>query len=269
MILKKVRGLVLLLGALIILSSCGEYQKVLKSSDLEYKFQAAKKYYEQQKYEKAYPIFDELLTLYRGTLKAEEVYFYYASTLYGMHDYYLAAYHYKTFYETFPSSQWAEEAAYQSAYCYYLESPTYSLDQANTYKAMNEFQLFINRYPRSEKIPICNDRLDELRAKLERKSFEIARQYYRTENYQAAVQAVENTLNDFPDTEYREEAMFIKLDAAFKLADNSILGKKEQRFKEAITAYYDFTALYPNSNMRKAADRIFEQTKQQLQQFNI
>ena len=55
-------------------SACSKYQQVLKSTDLEYKFEMAKKYYDEEQYFKALPIFDELNTLYRGTSKAEEVY---------------------------------------------------------------------------------------------------------------------------------------------------------------------------------------------------
>ena len=48
-------------------TSCGEYQEVLKSKDLDFKFGKAVEYYEAGEYNKAYPIFDELITLYRGT----------------------------------------------------------------------------------------------------------------------------------------------------------------------------------------------------------
>ena len=34
----------------IILSACGKYQQVLKSTDLEYKFEMAKKYYDEKQY---------------------------------------------------------------------------------------------------------------------------------------------------------------------------------------------------------------------------
>ncbi|MDZ7849153.1 MAG: hypothetical protein U5L96_21880 [Owenweeksia sp.] len=51
------------IAALISLSACSEYQRVLKSTDSEYKFAKAKEYFEDEKYNKAYPIFDELLTV--------------------------------------------------------------------------------------------------------------------------------------------------------------------------------------------------------------
>jgi outer membrane protein assembly factor BamD len=229
------------------LVSCGEYQEVLKTKDLDYKFSKAVEYYEAKEFNKAYPIFDELITLYRGTHKAQEVYFYYANTLYMQKNYILAGYHFKNFYKTFPQNEKADEAAYLTAYCYYLEAPAHSLDQAYTYKAINEIQLYINTHPNSERIEDCNMYMEELRGKLETKSFEIAKQYYKTRKYKAAMTAFTTTLSEYPDTPYRQEAMYLKTKAAFKLAENSVPSLQEERFIEARTALNDFEEAYPET----------------------
>jgi outer membrane protein assembly factor BamD len=246
------------------LSSCSEYQKVLKSTDLDYKFTKAKEYYEAGKYDRAYPIFDELLTLYRSTSKAEEVFYYYAYTTYHLGDYILAAYHFKNYAKTFSTTERAADCAYMVGYCYYLEAPKYSLDQTYTYKAINELQLFVNTHRDSEKLPKCNELIIELRRKLERKSFERARQYYETTYYQSAVVAFNNTLNDYPDTKYREEILYLRLKSAYELADNSIKTKKEQRFIEAKTAYFDFIETYPESEYAKEAVELYAQIQQRI-----
>lgn len=228
-------------------TSCGEYQEVLKSKDLDFKFSKAVEYYEAGEYNKAYPIFDELISLYRGTEKAQEVYFYYANTLYLQKDYILAGYHFKNFYKTFPQNEQADEAAYLTAYCYYLEAPSHSLDQAYTYKAINELQLFINTHPGSDRIEQCNEYMEDLRGRLELKSYEIAKQYYKTRKYKAAMTAFTTTLSEYPDTPYREEAMYLKAKAAFKLAENSVVELQEERFIEANTALNDLEEIFPES----------------------
>lgn len=258
MMFRKTGFYIFILSAGLMLTGCNEYQRVLKSTDLEYKYSKGVEYYEKGQYNYAFSIFDELLDLYRGTLKAQEVYYYYASSLYNLEDYILAGYHFKTFYQTFPSNEKAEEAAFLAAKCYFLEAPRYSLDQSYTYKAVNELQLFINTHPNSSYMPECNAMIDELRAKLERKSYEIAYQYFHTQRYQAAVTSFNNTLNDFPDTEYREEAMYYRLEASYKLAENSILDKQVSRFREARTAYLDFIRDYPESEFRRDADKVSE-----------
>jgi outer membrane protein assembly factor BamD len=231
----------------VLVTSCGEYQEVLKSKDLDFKFSKAVEYYDAGEYNKAYPIFDELITLYRGTQKAQEVYFYYANTLYLQKDYILAGYHFKNFYKTFPQNEQADEAAYLTAYCYYLEAPTHSLDQAYTYKAINELQLFINTHPGSERIEQCNEYMEDLRGRLELKSYEIAKQYYKTRKYKAAMTAFTTTLSEYPDTPFREEAMYLKAKAAFKLAENSVEELQKERFIEANTALNDLEEIFPES----------------------
>ncbi len=261
----KAGKLIIYALALITLASCSEYQKVLKSTDLNYKYEKAVEYYNAEEYNKAYPIFDELLTLYRGTRKAEDVYWYYAQTSYELGDYILAAYHYKNFAKTFPNSENAPLASFMVGFCYYLESPTYSLDQTYTYKAINELQLFVNTHPDHDKLYESNKLIDELRQKLERKSFEIGRQYYETMYYQAAVVAFNNTLNDFPSTSFREEAMYMRLESAYELARNSIPAKQQQRYIEAQTAYFEYIDLYPEGKQANKARSMFERIQTQIQ----
>ena len=240
----------------LLVTSCGEYQEVLKSKDLDFKFSKAVEYYDAGEYNKAYPIFDELITLYRGTEKAQEVYFYYANTLYLQKDYILAGYHFKNFYKTFPQNEQADEAAYLTAYCYYLEAPTHSLDQAYTYKAINELQLFINTHPGSDRIEQCNEYMEDLRGRLELKSYEIAKQYYKTRKYKAAMTAFTTTLSEYPDTPYREEAMYLKAKAAFKLAENSVEELQKERFIEANTALNDLEEIFPESEYLKELRKL-------------
>ena len=248
----------------LLFNSCGEYQKVLKSTDAEYKFAKAVEYYEAEQYNRAYPLFDELLTIFRGSSKAAEVYFYYAYTNFHLEDYILAAYHFKNFQKTFPNSEEAPEAAFMVGYCYFLESPVYSLDQTYTYKAINELQLFANTHPDSPKLYECNELIIELRQKLEKKSFEIAKLYYDTRNYQAAVVAFNNTLNDYPGTKYRKEAMFLRLRSAYELAQNSIESKKLQRFIESQTAYFELVEKFPESKEAENASAMYEKIQSEI-----
>ena len=245
--MKLIRLATYLLFAFV-LTNCGEYQEVLKSKDLDYKFSKAVEYYDAGEYNKAYPIFDELISLYRGTQKAQEVYFYYANTLYLQKNYILAGYHFKNFYKTFPQNEQADEAAYLTAYCYYLEAPKHSLDQAYTFKAINEIQLYINTHPNSDKLEDCNVYMEELRSKLELKSYEIAFQYYKTRQYKAAMTAFTTTVSEYPDTPYREDALYYKTLSAFKLANNSLEALQDERFTEAKTALNDFEEAFPTSD---------------------
>ncbi|MDP2423321.1 MAG: outer membrane protein assembly factor BamD, partial [Bacteroidales bacterium] len=192
---------------LLTVSSCSKYQRLVKSTDYEEKYQMAMVFYEQTDYYRALQLFDQLLPFYRGTDRAERLSYYYAYAHYHQRDYVLGSFYFKRFAKTFPRSQFAEECAFMSAYCQYLDSPKHSLDQTNTNEAIKELQLFINMYPQSGRIEECNRLIDNLRAKLELKDMEIARLYFKMENYTAAITAFKNVLKAFPETRFREEIM--------------------------------------------------------------
>ncbi len=264
----RVQQLFFTVLAIVLMSACGEYQKAVKSNDAELKYQVAKELFEEEKYQKAYPLFDDLLILFRGTQKAAEVYYYYAETSFYLEDYILAAYHYKNFAKTFPNHEKTEMAYYMVGYCYYLQSPEPSLDQSYTFKAINDLQLFANLYPSSDKLLSANELIDELRAKLEIKAFDRAKLYYRTSHFQAAVVAFNNVLDQYPDTEFREEVLYYRLLAAYKLADNSIISKKRQRFIESRTAYREFLNLYPNSTYAQDVKELYSNIQEKISSLN-
>jgi outer membrane protein assembly factor BamD len=226
----------------------------LKSSDLGLKYEAAIKFYNEGKYMKAYPLFEELVTIYRGTAKAEQLYYMYAYCDYNMKDYLLAAHRFSTFAKTFPTSKYVEECLFMSALCNYHISPKFSLDQADTYQALEKMELFITKYPKSAKLDTCHQLIDILRAKLEKKSYEIAKQYLKTEDFKGAIVAFKNLLIDFPDTKYREEIVFLILKSHFLLAQNSVSSKKYERYNDTIKAYYKFADSFPQSQFSKLAE---------------
>ncbi|NOZ47666.1 MAG: outer membrane protein assembly factor BamD [Chlorobi bacterium] len=246
--------------SIIVITSCSEYQKLLKSSDFDAKYDKAIEYYENNDYYRAQSLLEELLTVYKGTEKAEQAYYYYAYCYYYMDDYLLAGYHFKIFAQTYPNSKYAEECSFLSAYCHYLNSPNYSLDQADTYKAIDAMQLFINKYPESKRIDTCNILIDKLRFKLETKSYNNAKLYFKLGDYKAAITTIKVSLNDFPDSEYREELMFLLLKSNFLLAENSIRNKQAERYQSTLNEYYAFIDEFPDNENIKEAEKIYEQS---------
>ena len=263
--LKKASSALIYLSILLVFAGCSKYQRILKSNDFEKKFDMAMVYYDNGKYQKAFPLFEELITVFRGTSKAEDVYYYYAYCNYQLGDYMLAGYHFDNFVRTFPRSDRAEDAQFMNAKCYFLDSAEPSLDQASTKKAIDEMQLFINKYPESPKVDECNDLMDRLRFKLETKAYNGAKLYYRLGEYKAAIFALRNTLEDFPDTKFREEISFMILRSAYLLADNSIASKKEERFEQTLRECDDFIERYPRSEDVKEAEKIKEDSKIELE----
>lgn len=246
--------------------SCSSYNKLLKSTDYNNKYDAAVKYYEKGDYIKALALLEELVSVYRGTDKAEKILYYYAYATYASGDFLLAGYHFNNYVKTFPLSDKSEECAFMYAYCFFKESPRYSLDQTDTKSAIREMQSFITKYPGSSRVKQCNELIDKLRGKLEKKYYEIARQYYFLEDYKAAIVSFENLLKEFPDTKYREEVMYLAVKGNYFYALKSIESKKEERLKSAVGAYNKFVSYYPdNSKYNKEAETFYLNAKQQLE----
>ncbi len=256
----------LILSVLIFLYSCGGYQQLMKSDDLSLKFDAAKKYYDNQEFFKALPLLDELHTLLRGTDKSEEIDYLLAYTHYGLGSYTLASYHFTKFTLKHPSSKHKEELAYMSAYCYSLDSPKFSLDKSSTITAIEELQFFIDEYPEStEKIDACNKLIDELTKKLQDKALSIAKLYYNVGDYKAAITSLNNVILDFPAIKNIDDIQFLILDSNFKLAQNSVSSKTIERFNNTLASYHYFEANYKNSSNMKDAESIYKKSIKQLE----
>jgi len=238
----------LLIVMLIAAFGCkSKFEKLKASNDNAKKYQAAIAYYNKKDYSRALELFETLVQRYRGQTGAEDLYYYYAYCNYRQKDYTSASYHFKQFSDTYPGSQRAEECNFMSAYCYYLDSPIYSLDQENTTKAIDKLQLFINLYPKSDRVAEASKLIQNLRDKLERKAYENAKLYLTIGDYQAAVIDFGNVLRDYPDTKYAEEMEFLTIKAQYQFASHSREFKQEERFGLAINYEQQFADKYPKS----------------------
>lgn len=249
---------------LILFSSCSDYNKIVKSTDYEFKYKKSIEYYEDGQYVRASTLLKELLNIYRGTSKADKVYYYYAKSEYGQKDYVLAGHYFKTLVKEFPRSEFAEESQFMVGYCFYLDSPNPRLDQTVTQNAIDALQLFINVYPRSNRLDEANRLIIEMRDKLVYKSYLSGKLYYDLKNYKAAVVALTSSLKDFPDTKYREELMYMLLKAKYLLATNSVEEKKRERLSSALDEYYTFVDEYPESKYRKEVEKYHASAAKQL-----
>jgi len=243
MIRKPVIYIVLILST--VMMSCSHYQKLLKSSDNEVKYTKALEYYEKGDYAKAQQLFEQIQAFFKGTDKAEKIAYFNANCYYKQRDYVLAGYYFKSFTTNFSTSTYAEEALYLSAYCSYLESPRSSLDQTSTAEAISSLQLFINQYPKSNRVAECSKLIDELRSKLEKKDINIAMLYYKMSDYKASVVSLNNVLKDYPDTKSKELVLYSILDAKYQYAINSVYEKRRERLIAASDAYDELIAGFP------------------------
>lgn len=256
---KSLAILSFILLVTIVFTGCkSKFEKLRLSTDVAKKYQEAIRLYNKKDYSKALILFEDLTQRYRGRTEAEDLSYYYAYTNYKLNDFLSARYHFKNFAETYPSSAKAEECRFLVAYCFYLDSPNYSLDQDNTYKAIEALQFFINLYPKSDRVAEASKLILDLRDKLELKSFANARLFFEIGDYQSAVIAFRNSTKDFPDTKYAEEMDFLTIKAQYLYAKNSLETRQEDRYNETIQEYDRFIERYPKSTYLKEANQLKE-----------
>lgn len=257
-----------ILLALIVLNSCSPYQKALKSEDVGVKFEVATKMYEQKKYTKALRLFEDIAPAYRGKPQAEKMFYMYGKSFYAIKEYYSAGYQFESFASSYPKSEKLEEVSYLGAISYSKLSPVYSLDQVDTYKAIDKLQAFINNFPNSQYMGEANILVKSLREKLEFKSFEIAKQYNTISDHKSALVALDNFISDYPGTPYKEKALFYKLDSAYKLAVNSVQAKMQERLLVAKSAYSSLIKFNAATKFKAEADEMLLRIDTDLKQFS-
>ena len=271
-----------ILIVLSVASSCSEYQQALKSEDIAEKFAMGDSLYQQGKYEKANKLFAQIVPNYKGKPQAEKLMYLYSNTFYKMKDYYIAGYQFERFVASYPTSEKVEEAAFLSAKSYYMQSPVYSKDQTETRDAIEKLQNFLNTYPESEYAPEANKLFRELDFKLEKKAFEIAKQYALiapgyTRDFNAAIKSFDNFVFEFPGSSLREDALFYKFDAAFQQAMNSyessvvsntIVPLRKNRLIQAKEYYNVFKKSYGNSKYIADADKMAVAIDQELKNYS-
>lgn len=245
---------------LVLANSCGSYEKILKSNDFVLKKNKAKEYFDEGQYVRASTLLAQIMPRYRATEDAEELNWMNAQSFFGMKDYLTAGIQFRNYSELYPFGKHAEEANYLAAICDYNLSPRAELDQDNTRNAIDGFNLFMKRFPNSQKVEECKAHIKTLEDKLVEKSYLSAKLYYDMTEYKAAVLALNNSLKEYPETKFREEMMFLKLNSLFLFAENSVADKQTERYQAALDDYYSFMEEFPESTFSKDVKKIYQTT---------
>jgi outer membrane protein assembly factor BamD len=259
----RLRYLIVLI-IFVLVSSCGEYEKLLKSTDFEMKKVKAKEYYDKSQYVKCTELLAQILPRYRATDEAEELNWMNAQAFYGMKDYVMAGSYYKSFIDQFPFGSHIEEASFMSPMCDYQISPRAQLDQESARNAIEGFAIFNTRFPSSSRVEESKKLTKQLQEVLVEKSYLSAKLYYDMKQYKAATVALNNSLKEYADTKYREEMMFLKLNSLFLYAERSLYIKQKERYQDTLDDYYSFMEEFPESKYSKDVNSIYLKTNKFL-----
>ncbi|MPL82766.1 Outer membrane protein assembly factor BamD [bioreactor metagenome] len=253
----------------VLFSSCGEYNKILKSTDYELKYSYAKKYFNMKEFTKSATLLEELVPIYKGTASAEESLYLLAQSYYGQKDYLTASQYFNTYYTTYPKGEYTELARYYSGYGLYLDSPDPRLDQTQTYKAIAELQLYLEYYPQSERAKEAQNIMFELQEKLAFKELLATRLYYNLgtymgNNFQSSVITAQNALKNYPYSKYREEFMYYVIQSKYELAMVSVEEKLQGRYRDVVDEYYNYMNEYPEGKYVKQVKKFYDYASKRI-----
>ncbi len=225
-----------------------EFERVRTNGDPAFLLQKANEYFDAKDYLKAQTLYELSITSFRGKQESETIAYRYAYTYYHLEQYTLAAYYFTNFAQTYGGSRFREEAEFMAAYSNYLLSPVFRLDQKATNEAIEMLQEFANQYPNSDKVAQCNELIDQMRGKLERKAYESAKLYFDLKYYQSAIQTFDNVLKDFPETQRAEEIRYMMVRSSYLLAVNSFVDRQQERFEDVTSRANAFLNRYKNNS---------------------
>lgn len=253
----------------VIMASCGEYNKILKSTDYDLKYTYAKKYFDEQKYGRSITLLEELVPIFKGTANAEESLYLLAQSFFLEKDYTTASQYFAAYYTTYPRGEYTEIARYNSAYGMYLDSPDPRLDQTSTYKAIQEFQDFLDHYPQSDKVQLAQEYMFDLQEKLAYKELLAAQLYfnlgnYMGNNYESCVITSREALKNYPFSKYIEDYQMLILRSRYELAVNSVDERKPIRFRDVVDERFNYLNMFPEGKYIKEAERYYRRALREL-----
>ncbi len=253
---------------MISLASCSEYNQIVRSNDIDLIYRSALDYYNRKKDDKALNLFYLIAPYYRGTVRDDTISFYSAVCSYRIGDYVSSGEMFEDFKITFPRSPFMEEAEYLLGIGYYYASPAPERDQTPTRLAITALNQYVTRYPNSPRRDQCNEYIVELTQKLWDKELLNAKVYYNLEYYQSAIHALKTSLRDYPQTNHREEILYLIMRSHYLLAEHSVPNLKQSRYLDTKDAYLTLILEFPETEYLREAEKISASVDLELEKYD-
>ncbi|BAO55880.1 outer membrane protein assembly factor BamD [Nonlabens marinus] len=258
------KQITVLLLIVIAITGCSNYQKALKSESKQYQITVADSLYAAEKYGKAISLYEKVVPQFRGTDSAAPAALKYANALYYDGRYPESGYQFETYRNSYVGDPNREYATFMIGKSLYEMAPIYSKDQEPTKRAMTKFQDYINLYPNGEYLDEANALVDEMRYKLDKKAYEIAKNYHKRAPFSrggfvSAITTFENFIVDHPGSEFQDDAHFYLIDSQYNYAVNSFAVLIPERLELAKEYYDTFAIRFPDSEyMAEANDLLMK-----------
>jgi len=221
-------------------------------------------YYENGRYTRASQYFQGVFDFGRTHEWAADAQLYLARSHYKNRDYILAASEYTRFSELYRADPRVPGAEFERAMTFYERSPQIELDQTNTRRGVEVFNLYIQRYSDHDSVGVAIQRVGELRRKLADKQFHAGILYERRGLYQAAALSYEVVFDKYPDTPLADDALLGAIRCYIEFSSQSIAARQPERLQKAITHYQRLLDLFPESELMNEARELGTRAEREL-----
>lgn len=211
-------------------------------------YNKAMELYDKGKFFKAQAQFQGLIYSFPGQTFIDTAQYYLGMSLFNMESYPEAVGEFRRLLTAYPASPFADDAQFQLGMCHYEQSPRYSRDPDETFRAIDEFTEFLNRYPQSPLAPEARERLNRMYEKLARKLFKNGELYLKLNDYEPALLYFDMVRDNYSGTEWAEYALYYSGVAQMKLGRES----------DALQTFQDFVMAFPDHKLSKKAREHIE-----------
>jgi outer membrane protein assembly factor BamD len=210
-------------------------------------FKLAKNLYDKNKFYKAQMEFEKLIYSYPGNTVIDTAQFFLAMSFFNQKDYVTSASEFNRLIQSYPQSEWADDSQYQIGMCHYKMSPKYSLDQSETFLAIEAFQNFVSNFIGSPLLEDARARLRELDDKLAQKRYMSGMLYLKMGDYNPAIVYFWNVRDSYPSTEWAVRSIYYTGEAQLSL----------KQYDKALETFQNFIAGFPDHKLTvKAKQKV-------------
>jgi outer membrane protein assembly factor BamD len=217
-----------------VVSCAGGVSRVTATPDTVLK--RADDYFNKGKHVQAAEMYQKFLDSYVGHERADYAQYKLAESHLQGHDYELAAVEYQVLITNYGYSEWVDDAIFQTGVCYWKEASRAERDQQKSLDALSRFNQFLTTYPGNPRAPAAKEYVRQINERLALKSLESARWYYRRREPKAALVYCDKVIDNYPDNQYWEQAMYLKGVILIDRAEND---KAIEQFTKLIAATKD------------------------------
>lgn len=229
-------ALSLCLLAVASLSGCSSGETVTHKKTVEEIFTAAMQAYEDNDWTEALAQFDVIKLQYPASQYADDAQYRIAEISYRRGEYVMAAYNYSVVRRSFPTSEWAKPSSFKVGECYEELTLPPDRDQDYTRKAIQAYTEFQQLYPTDSLSLKAVEKIHTLRNALAERFLLVAEHYVKTNSRKAALLYYEGLINEYPDSDYYEDALVGKIRMEYMMTQITECRASIALYKRSVTS---------------------------------